>query len=326
MSGTALLVWAYYNAVNQGHIHESTLPAPSHLGEAADITGLLLPINIAENGRERLPDPMERILTALEPTNSSAIFDDTWFWVMATASSYLGVLWCALGLIGLWNKRKDPLVRKLFVWMIVALMFSFGDSITIMDTTIPWIWTITNHIPGLQDMNTTHRFLMAPSLLLTLGVVCIGNPRILLFGTLLCIGETFLLTPTHWPIPARSVELPPELEDINDPFIFWPPPPVISSFKVTMTGLILDQPIATFTEIGASIPDANGTIEPLGLEKNRQGQTIKEWTNLMIQNDVNRLIQYRSFHEREQNLPVKTHQRKCYQSYCISLLVHEDLD
>ena len=116
---TSLFVWVYYNAVTKGHIHESTLPAPSQLGESADFKGLLVPLNNAENARKRLPDQLERIQTLYEPTSS---FDDTWFWVMATASSFLGIsvyTWTHRSV----EQRKDRFVRGLCLWMGIAQYF-----------------------------------------------------------------------------------------------------------------------------------------------------------------------------------------------------------
>ena len=324
MGISALSAQLYYSAVTGGQIHESTQPAPSVMSESANLIGIFLPINIAENGGTELPSYLERIqLFSTAP--SEAPFDDLWFWVMVTASSFLGVAWIVFGLMGLWQKRGDALTRKLALWGGVGLLCSFGDNIIIdiglQQYYIPWIWRITDVIPGLADMNATHRFLMAPSLLLALGVACMDRRFLLTLGFGLCIFEALLISPAHWPIPAKKATVPDELSVIQKPFIFWPPPPVISSYKITMTSLLLNQPIALFSAQGTSMPDASGKISPFYTKKDRHGRSLQEWTYEAVKNDVTTLIQYRSFHESNGVLPIKSHQRMCYPSYCVSLLV-----
>ena len=324
MGISALSAQLYYSAVTGGQIHESTQPAPSVMSESANLIGIFLPINIAENGGTELPSYVERI-QLFWTTPSEAPFDDVWFWVMVTASSFLGVAWIVFGLIGLWQKRGDALTRRLALWSGVALLCSFGDNIIIdigvQQYYIPWVWRITDLVPGLADMNATHRFLMGPSLILALGVACIGKRTFLTLGFVACLFEALLISPAHWPIPAKKATLPEELSVIQKPFIFWPPPPVISSYKVTMTSLLLNQPIALFSAQGTSMPDASGKISPLHTKLDRHGRSLQDWTQEAIKNDVTTLIQYRSFHESNGILPIKSHQRMCYPSYCVSLLV-----
>ena len=325
MVTSGLASWAYYTAVTGGNVHESTQPAPSSMAESANILGLLLPVNIAENGGTELPSMMERIRLFTTPT-SSAPFDDTWFWVMVTASSFLGISWVILGLIGIWQKRGDPIAWNLLLWAALSLLCSFGNTLFInigsVELDIPWLWALADFLPGLSEMNATHRFLMAPSLVLALGVACLGKRILLIFGCILCIVEALLVTPAHWPIPAKRPVIPEELSVIQKPFIFWPPPPIISSYKVTMTGLLLNQPIALFSAQGSSMPDASGKIAPIHTKLDRHGRTLQEWTQTVVEADINNLIQYRSFHESNGVLPIRTHQRMCYPSYCVSMLMN----
>ena len=318
--------WAYFTAVTGSGVHESTQPAPSSMAESANLLGLILPINIAENGGTELPSIMERIRLLSTPA-TSAPFDDKWFWVMVTASSFVGVSWILLGIVGIWQKKGDPIARHLILWALLTMLCSFGDQLFITLGTnqysLPWIWKLTDFIPGLSDMNATHRFLMAPSLVLALGVACLGRRMLMLLGFIICILEALLISPAHWPIPSKKPSLPEELSVIQKPFIFWPPPPVISSYKVTMTGLLIDQPIALFSAQGSSMPDASGKIAPIHTLLDRHGRSLQEWTQAIVQTDVNNLIQYRSFHESNGVLPIRTHQRMCYPSYCVSMLIHE---
>lgn len=87
-------------------------------------------------------------------------------------------------------------------------------------------------------MNATYRFLMTPSLLLALGMACVGNKVLLTLGTVLCILEALFISPAHSPLPSKLPLVPEEIATIQKPFIFWPPPPVIYSYKVTMTSLL----------------------------------------------------------------------------------------
>ena len=326
MALSSFASWAYYTAVVDGFVHESTQPAPSSMSESANLLGIVLPINIAENGGVALPSFTDRIRLLTTPA-SSAPFDDTWFWVMVTASSFLGISWVVLGTMGLWQKKGDPIAVKLALWAFLSLLFSFGNELSLTTGSegysIPWIWKLADFLPGLSDMNATHRFLMAPSLILALGVACIGNRILLLLGFVACITEALLISPAHWPIPAKHPVMPEELSVIQKPFVFWPPPPVISSYKVTMTGLLLDQPVALFSAQGTSMPDSTGKIAPIHTRLDRHGRTLDEWTQAIVRTDINNLIQYRSFYETNGRLPIRTPQRMCYPSYCVSMLMNE---
>lgn len=326
MTVSAFSAWAYYTAVTGGAVHESTQPAPSSMSESANLLGILLPVNIAENGGTELPSVLDRLRLLTTPT-SSAPFDDTWFWVMVTASSFLGVSWVVLGVMGIWQKRGDPIAWNLLLWASLSLLCSFGNTLFInigsIELAIPWLWKLADVLPGLSEMNATHRFLMAPSLVLALGIACLGKRRLIILGGVVCMLEALLISPAHWPIPAKEPVIPDELSVIQKPFIFWPPPPVISSYKVTMTGLLIEQPIALFSAQGSSMPDASGKIAPMHTKLDRHGRTLQEWTQTVVQADINNLIQYRSFHESNGVLPIRTHQRMCYPSYCVSMLLNE---
>ena len=124
MTVSGLSSWMYYSAVTGGEVHESTQPAPSSMAESANLLGTILPVNIAENGGTELPSMMERIRLLNSPI-SSAPFDDTWFWVMVTASSFLGVSWVILGVMGIWQKkrRSHRMESAALGWTGTALLF-----------------------------------------------------------------------------------------------------------------------------------------------------------------------------------------------------------
>ena len=113
MTLSSVASWGlYFTAVTGGGVHESTQPAPSSIiSESANLLGLILPINIAENGGTELPSVMERIRLLSTPT-TSAPFDDTWFWVMVTASAFLESpgLYLVLSVFG---KRKVTLLHDI---------------------------------------------------------------------------------------------------------------------------------------------------------------------------------------------------------------------
>ena len=104
-------------------------PPNQHLqhGGISEFSGTYPTINIAENGGTALPSIMERVRLLSTPA-TSAPFDDKWFWVMVTASSFLGISWIVLGIIGIWQKKGDPIARHLLLWSVLAMLFSFGDQ------------------------------------------------------------------------------------------------------------------------------------------------------------------------------------------------------
>ena len=314
---TAGAIWWYYHPVTAQMVHESVIPAPSTMGERATPLGLFLPENIAENGGNSWAHPIERwhnIFTSI----STETFAETWYWLMPTASNFLGYSWILFGIYGLWTNRHNAFIHKLILWGAICTLISFGHHIDFGFFSIPNVWMLSEFLPGVSNMQATYRFLVGPSIALTLGIVYL-YPKHIVWITLGAMVEALFVTPAYWPIPSKYPEIHQDIAHIQEPFIFWPAPPIISSYKVTILSLLLEQPIALYEEQTASMPNPDGSFHKIGKNINRHGLSVQEWLDQVQAQKVNELIQYRLF-TIDHKLPFSTHNRKCGEVYCINRL------
>lgn len=302
----------YYQPVSADEVHESTQPAPSEMPESSDLFHIFVPKNRALNSGEEIMSVQTR-WTKLTEKPEPMVYDNKWPWLLATSSSFLGWSFLFFGISGLVFNR-DHRFRVLLHWGILSTLFSLGTVVNLGFVQLPFLWELSSFIPGLQNMQATCRFLLAPSLLLALGVSLYPSRKTLLLILPICILETLFITPAHWPLPVQRIIPHPELEDIDAPFAFWPAPPSISSHKVTMLSLVMKQPIALFSDTEATPPTQHGHHEA-GEGKNRQGQTAQEW-NELIKTKTNIMLQFRGDFETNHNTPIGFHRQRCTQSYC----------
>jgi hypothetical protein len=163
-------------------------------------------------------------------------------------------------------------------------------------------------------MQATSRFLFATSLLLTFGVCLFPHRKWLPLILVISMLETLFITPAHWPIPSKDLQLSKELQEIDAPIAFWPAAPSLSSHKVTMLFLVLEQPLALFSDMEATMPDRKGHYNA-GRGRNRQGQTLQEW-NTLIKERTNLMLQFRGDFETNKNPLTDYHHQQCFSSYC----------
>ena len=303
----------YYQPVSRNEVHESTMAAPSEIPEKADLLHMLIPRNKALNSGKEVMSIQKRQRLLFTPP-SQGMYDNRWPWLMATSSSFLGLSFLLLGIRGLIG-NPDPRFRPLVHWAILSTLFALGTALYVGFGRIPFLWQVSTLIPGLKSMQATSRFLMAPSLLLALGVSLYPARRMLPLLVPICMLEALFITPAHWPVPARKLIPHPELKDVTAPVLFWPAPPSISSHKVTMLSLVLNQPLALFSDMEATPPTPRG-FHNSGQGKNRQGQTAQEW-NYFIKKKTNIMVQFRGDFETNHNTPIQFHHQVCSESYCL---------
>ena len=280
------LTYIYYHAVSQGNVHESVMPAPAILSEKALLDAMFLPYNIAENGGVPLDGPLQR-LQKIRILPVASEYNHRWPWKLSTAGSYIGLTyWIAVAM--LWKKGLEH--KKILLWALLCLICSLGSSLG--NTGIPLPWAITTWLPGLSQMQATSRLLCGLSLALLL--LAIQNPKkyILIFLPLLIL-EGLLISPAHWPIPAKAPLPAANLQDIDEPVAFWPAAPVIASHKVTMTAVMLEQPVALFADKDIQMPNEKGKVRYAEHRKNRTGQSLTEWKEHICTTRVQALIQFR---------------------------------
>ncbi|MEC7985886.1 MAG: hypothetical protein VX278_12030 [Myxococcota bacterium] len=287
--GLVLLLGAgYYAAVATGDVHASVEPAPAVLSEKAQLWGLFLPSNIAESGTP-LPGWIDRIRSLLSAPSGS-IYNHRWPWVMSTASSYVG--WgLFLGLAFCYRHlKKKP---RILLWGLICLIAALGS--TWGASGIPLPWGLSAWIPGIHKMQATARLLSGVSAAILLYVAaCRIKPRFYYILTAVLVLDGLLVSPAHWPLPAKAPLASPTLQTVDEPVAFWPAAPVIASQKVTMTSLMLEQPLSLFAETNVQMPNPQGKIERTNtIRKNQDGQTPSEWKADICRSGIKKLIQFR---------------------------------
>ena len=307
-----LMGYIYYRAVSQGAVHESVTPAPSVLSEKALPSALFLPVNLAESGGIPLSGPFQRLnqLTIL-PVSSE--YNHRWPWIVSTAGSYIGwTFWLGTAWT-FFSKVKD---NNLLYWASLCLICSLG--VTLGKTSIPLPWMLSEYLPGLSQMQATSRFLSGVTAALLL-YIALHHKKIIRWLLPMLVLEGLLVSPAHWPIPARAPLLAQNISSIDSPIAFWPAAPVIASHKVTMTALMLEQPLALYHEKNISMPNATGVVKYSQSRTDQQGRSPTQWKNEICSAGVRDLIQFRDI-VGDNGQPffygVQTMNRHCQDSFC----------
>lgn len=309
--------WLYYSGADDGtsaHIG----PAPSNLEESAQISGLLLPTNHAEDGGIPLSGPKERLqrirlLPSVKPYNSD------WPWRQATAASYLGIALLILGGLG-WVEKKD---KKILVGIGISILLAMGGSMIFLGFQIPLPWALTTGTP-LKNMAATYRFLVATVALL---LFCLSSIQWSTKKTSLAIfalmADALLISPAHWPLPALEGAAPSSYNFNQDAVAFWPASPLIAPHSVIMMSLVLNKPLSLFEDPNAQMPAANGEVAGAAHQINKFGETPDEWRKRLLDNNITQLIQFRNM-VGERAHPFYAFPEVCDAHFCvISLAVPE---
>ena len=312
---SAALTIAYYSPVNDANLHESSLPAPATLSEKATISSILSPRNTALTDGRAISSPSTRWKEAFSPSLEQKVYDNKWSWSSPSAGSFLGYSFLCFGLFGILRNRsqQNQRFRTFHLWGSIALLISLGSIVDLGFVQVYFLWHLSSFLPGIENMQATYRFLAGPSLMLAMGIALFPWKKWIPFLSLIAILESLFISPAYWPLPIQKPLLSTEVEEIEEPFVFWPAAPSISSHKITMLSLITEKPIAVFSDSSATIPDFKGRHNA-GKGLNRQGQTLEEWSEF-IKNHSNIMLQFRGDYESNNN-PISAHRKDCYQSYC----------
>lgn len=307
-----LLGYAYYKAVSQGSVHESVTPAPSVLSEKAIPSALFLPFNIAESGGVPLAGPVQRI-AQLSTLPVSSEYNHRWPWIVSTAGSYIGwTFWIGAFL----TFRATSKRMHILYWAGLCLVCALGA--TLGTTSVPLPWMISEYLPGLQHMQATSRFLSGLTAALLL-FIALSESSFIRWLIPLLVVEGLLISPAHWPIPARAPVQANNIASIEKPVAFWPAAPVIASHKVTMTALMLEQPLSLYQEKNISMPDAKGVVSYSSSRTDQQGRSPTQWKREICSTGVQDLIQFRDI-VGDNGQPffygVQTMNQHCKESFC----------
>lgn len=309
---SASLTFIYYQPVSSKDVHESTMAAPTDYPEVATIQHLFIPSNKALSSGTEIMSAKTRWNKIFSKPQAQD-YDNRWAWLLASSSNFMGFSFLIFGCWGLIANRRTEL-QPLIIWGILSTLFAFGSSVDLGFIELPFLWKVSHILPGLANMQATSRFLFATSLLLTFGVCLFPHRKWLPLILVISMLETFFITPAHWPIPSKDLQLSKELQEINAPIAFWPAAPSLSSHKVTMLSLVLEQPLALFSDMEATMPDRKGHYNA-GRGRNRQGQTLQEW-NTLIKERTNLMLQFRGDFETNKNPLTDYHHQQCFSSYC----------
>ena len=197
----------------------------------------------------------------------TAAFHPGWPWITAHQSAYIGLV-LLVGALGLYRGRSSPLLRGIILGSTLSMVFAFGPSLRLMSETntgIPMPWMIFSNIPGLADLQATHRFLSGLVFGLVLGLAfwmrsaSRGKTAAVV---LLLLGESLLRAPVHWPLPAARGQLNTVESSLpNGPVMLWPPLTHFAPQYYEMMAVILDRPVGIYTPNGVALA---GDIEYRG--------------------------------------------------------------
>jgi hypothetical protein len=319
MAGVPLLAMAglYYGAVAADEVHAAVTPAAASMSEHASLSGLMLPFNIAEDGGLGLPNAWERI-QALSNLPTADFYSHKWPWLVPTASSHLGVALLLFGGFGLWRKRR--IWGRTIAWGCLCLLLALGPVFTLGSISIPLPWTLLEQLPGLGLMQATCRFLGGLTAALVIGVaLLVRTRREAAAVSLLIAAEGLLVSPSHWPLRSMEPLRSEVLEQISreQAAAFWPAPPIVASNKVTMAALILEKPLALFSEKGMGMPEADGSLKRgPGTPVDKNGLELEEWADGIHSAGIRSLLQFRDTMG-SQAQPVVAGYGECDEYFCV---------
>ncbi len=269
----ALPVLLYYTGATDG---PSSIPgittSPPEEGylASAGILDMVHPRAMWDGRPVELANAWQRLSTFSQPI-PEITFHPGWPWITAHQSAYLGLV-ILLGGIGLYAGRKSPLHRGLLVGAGAALVFAMGPSLRLVSETstiVPLPWAALTPIPGLSDLQATHRFLSGLVFALILGLAFWLREASRLKAALIAVlllSEGLLRSPVHWPLPSIRGDLDEVAAELAEgPVMLWPPLTHFAPQYYEMMAVLLDRPVGIYTPSGVTL---RGEIRYQG---NRQG-------------------------------------------------------
>ena len=273
------LAFPYFVAETFGGTGTVTGPGPSAHVEPAAVGYLAhagahppRPVPALANASERLraaaTPPTRRPISGWDPT-------------MPLAASYLGIP-AFLGLAGLWRGRREPLLIAAAAGGLACFILALGSQLTFWPgkpTGIPLPWGLAAHVPRLDGIQATHRFLLGVAIALALGLGRLVGSNAVAAATLALavLADGLLRAPTRWPVPAAAPRVATLRAALPDgPIAVWPGLPAVSADRHAVMAVALDRPLASFDmaeEFGQ--PPTRGAAGAAML--NRLGETPDAW-------------------------------------------------
>jgi hypothetical protein len=269
----AVPVLLYYTGATDG---ASSIPgittSPPEEGylASAGLLDMVHPRAMWDGGPSDVPSIADRF-SSLTTSISTTTFHSGWPWITAHQTAYLGLV-LLLGGLGLYSGRAGQLHKGLIAGAALSLIFALGPQLRLVSessTGLPLPWSAFALLPGLSDLQATHRFLSGLIFALILGLAYsmrnAGRPKgLLLVGLLLA--EGLLRAPVHWPLPTARGELDAVVEKLPEgPVMLWPPLNHFAPQYFEMLAVLLERPVGIYTPSGVTL---NGEIR---YEGNRMG-------------------------------------------------------
>lgn len=285
----AALAFPYFAAETPGHESLLTGPASAARSEPAALVRLVTPTAHPTTSPPHLPSALGRLDAAVTPPVLRLIA--AWSTRTPVAASYLGIP-LLFGVVGLWQGRREPLLRAAALGGLGCLLLALGSHLTVWPghaSAVPLPWAIAELLPGLGGMQVTIRFLTGVSLALAFGLgrLCGSSPIRAAAVAMALVVDALLVAPAWWPVPAAAPRISALAELLPaGPIAVWPGSPSIASDRHALLAIALHRPVALFD--GAEEPETThvGGLVASIPRLNRQGESPAAWLARVRQRGV----------------------------------------
>jgi hypothetical protein len=256
-----LPVLLYYTGATDGSASIpgiTTSPPEEGYLASAGLWDMISPRAMWDGSHLQMDNAWER-LTAITKSIPSTELHPGWMWSTAHQSAYVGVI-LLLGLKVLWKERTNTFFQPLALASGLCLVFALGPSFRIFSehsTGVPLPWAVFATVPGLSDLQATHRFLSGSVFVLILSVAWWGRN----WGKnkagalcLLLIADGLLVAPATWPLPAAHTHMNAVEAELPDgPTMLWPPLTSFAPQYYELMAVLLDRPVGIYTPSGVTL-------------------------------------------------------------------------
>jgi hypothetical protein len=267
-----LPVLLYYTGATDGSASIpgiTTSPPEEGYLASAGIWDMLSPRAMWDGVSLTMDGPWAR-LSALGNSIPTTALHPGWIWTTAHQSAYIGVV-LLLGILALWTERKNAFFRPLILACTLCLLFALGPNLRILSehsTGIPLPWALFSWLPGLSDLQATHRFLAGSIFVLVIGLAWWGRNWSRPKTGLLCLAlmtDGLLFAPAIWPLPAAHTDLKAVQAELPDgPTMLWPPLTSFAPQYYELMAVLLERPVGIYTPSGVTL---SGEIHYAGSQK-----------------------------------------------------------